>query len=421
MLTLDSSEISEIGNRSIIYDLSGNQVASFAGRIARIPEDIQRIVADTAETSYLYNLSGDEIAALPGISPRFFGGKWIATYDSENQQGYLYDLSGSEVVSVKGRIRDLFELSDGESRLLTEAEAVVGVRSYLYDISGNELTAFEGIFPNIVEIEGNRYITAYDKGGSAYSTLHDLSGKLVTTFKGLGAAYNLENDRIASSRDRSTKEFGFLQYDLYLQDVSGEEIAVFEGDIKRYDFTPDGQRLVVSYEDGRTVFYNLQAEEIVTIEGAFNEFTSDGKLIISNVESGTTRLYDSMGNETAAFDGVFSAFTAQDTQILTYDSASDLSYLYDLSSSRQIGVLKGEISEASEDGKFVVTASAGEDKSYLYNQSGKLLSKYAGTTDNLKENSAPFYPPYAFVAGQYLITATSDGTSYLWLLDDEES
>lgn len=410
ILTHDSSR-----NRSVAYDLSGKQTIALAGKVGQVDTDSQRMTTEVVDTSYLYNLSGDKIATLSGGFPRIFeDSRQVTTYDDDSNRGYLYDWSGNEVASAKGRIIGIFEVSDGKKRLLTSAPAVSGVQSYLYDTSGSELAAFQGASPRVVEIEGNRYIKAYDRGGSAYSTLHDLSGELVTTFKGPQAAYNLVNDRIASSRDQSTEDYGFLQYDLYLQDVSGKEIGFFEGDVERYDFTADGQQLAVSYTDRRTVLYNLQAEEIATIEGTFDGFTSDGRLIISDIDS-STRLYDSIGNETAAFDGIFSTLTVQGTQMLTYDSAQDLSYLYDLSSNQQISVLEGKLSKASEDGEFAVMTTANEDMSYLYDHSGGLLSEHAGTIANFEE-ATRFYPPPVFSAGQYLITATSDETVYLWLL-----
>ncbi|MEO0645326.1 MAG: hypothetical protein AAFZ17_04075 [Cyanobacteria bacterium J06650_10] len=374
---------SGVETRSALYSLSGEQVASFTGRITELDADSQRVLSESAgENSYIYDLSGDEIAVLSGESPKFVdGGRLIATYDRDNQRGYLYNLSGDEMVTVTGSIRQVFEPLDRSDRLLlTEASAVIGPRSYLYTISGEEIASLDGIYASLVDISGEQYIKTYDAGGSSYSALHNLSGELVTTFKGISADYTLENDRIVSNRDRGSRDFGTFQYDLYLQDFAGNEIAFFEEAVDRYSFTRDGRQLIVSFADERTVIYDLQGEEITTIEGSFKGFAGGGQAFFVSSEDGRTRLYNPPGNVVTTFGGTFS--------------------------------------EVSEDGKFVVTVNHSEDTTYLYDSSGSLLSQHEGTITNFKD-SAYFYPSGLFVANQYLITATKGGTTHLWLLDDE--
>lgn len=382
-LRSESTGLGDVESRSALYTLSGEQVASFTGRVKRLDTDSRLVLSDSdGENAYLYNSSGDEIAVLPGEYPKFVDdGRLIATYDRDSQRGYLYDLSGNEVVTVTGNISRVFEPLDRSDRLLlTEASATIGPRSYLYNISGEEIAAFDGVYANLIDLAGEQYIHTYDAGGSSYSALHNLSGELATTFKGISADYSLENDRIVSNRDRGSGDFGTFQYDLYLQDFAENEIAFFEEEVDRYSFTRNGQQLIVSFADERTVIYDLQGEEIATIEGSFKGLVGNSQAFFVSSKDGRTRLYNPPDNVVTTFDGTFS--------------------------------------EVSEDGKFVITVNPSEDTTYFYDSSGSLLSQHKGTIANFKDN-ANFYPPSLFVANQYLITATKEGTTHLWLLDDE--
>ena len=113
----------------------------------------------------------------------------------------------------------------------------------------------------------------------------------------------------------------------WLYDLSGQQIAEFEGSSPR--FTEDGQRLVTSSDsDNKSRLYDLSGQQIAEFEGSDPSFTKDGQRLVTNIlDEDISRIYDTAGNLLAEFPGS----TFYQSQQLGYQQlgfTSDGNYLF---------------------------------------------------------------------------------------------
>lgn len=142
----DGSWVIAIGRQegqtySYLFDRQGNQLATFQGRYWALSPGRQRLLTTVGDQSILYNLSGQPVARFAGSSPRFSpDGQLIITALNGDETG-LYGLDGVAIAVLQGR-HPRFGLRG--TRLATYSRAG---RTYLYDRSGQELAQFEGYAP----------------------------------------------------------------------------------------------------------------------------------------------------------------------------------------------------------------------------------------------------------------------------------
>jgi WD40 repeat protein len=207
-----------------------------------------------------------------------------------------------------------------------------------------------------------------------------------------------------------------------LWDLSGEQLAELNGHksiVNSASFSPDGQRLVTASFDKTARLWDLSGKLLAVLKGHQNfvnsaSFSPDGHYLVTASDDKTARLWDLSGKLLAVLKGhqnfVNSASFSPDGQRLVTASIDKTARLWDLSS-EQLAEFKGHESivnsaSFSPDGHYVLTTSSG-NTARLWNLSGKLLVIFVGHLSQV--NGASFSPD-----GQRFVTASDDRTARLW-------
>lgn len=111
---------------------------------------------------------------------------------------------------------------------------------------------------------------------------------------------------------------------------------------------------------------------------------------------------------TTKFKGSFRAFSKEGQRLVTFSAREDTSWLYDLSG-QPLAEFKGSEPSFSEDGQWLVTSSREAGTSWLYDLSGRLLAEFKGSFSEFSKD------------GQRLITFSDEaGTSWLYDLSGQQ-
>jgi len=207
---------------------------------------------------------------------------------------------------------------------------------------------------------------------------------------------------------------------------SHKELAKLEGHsgwVHSAAFSLDGQRVVTASDDGTVrIWDTFSHKELAKLEGHSGRvvsavFSPDGQRLVTAGDDGTARIWDASSHkELAKLEGhskaVMSAAFSPDGQRLVTAGEDRTARIWDASSHRELAKLKGHSvwvrsAAFSSDGQRVVT-SGGDGTVRIWNASShKELAKLEGHSGAFR--SAAFSPD-----GQRVVTASDDGIARLW-------
>lgn len=210
-----------------------------------------------------------------------------------------------------------------------------------------------------------------------YSTrLFDMSGEELAQFEGRFYRFSSDGQRLL------TLSSGFqLQY---LFDVSGRRLLQFKANIA--EFSPDGQRLVVTF-NGVTYLYDATGQELAQLPGSLTApiFSPNGQQAVIFAED-SAYLIDISGQQIAQIPGRFlnvgSGFDATSQRFILYRSDNPTTCdLFD-SSGQTIVRLPEECAGVSPDRQVLLLAIGTLDDSslHLYDFSGQEIAQLSAAS-----------------------------------------
>lgn len=232
-------------------------------------------------------------------------------------------------------------------------------------------------------------------------------------------SFSPDGQRLATTTDDGTVQ---------LWNLFGQQLAEWKGHQgKVYEvwFSPDGQRLATAGRDGTAKLWNLAGQQLDQFDGhrwvLSVSFSPDGQHLATAGVDGTVRLWNlSTQQQIAQFNchhlGVWSVSFNADGQLIATAGVDGTARLWNLSG-QQIAQFNGHQGQVwrvsfSPGGRRIATA--GEDgTARLWDLSGQQIARFDGHQNWVR--SAIFSPD-----GQHLATAGYDGTARLWDLSGQQ-
>ncbi|NEP09679.1 MAG: TIR domain-containing protein [Symploca sp. SIO2C1] len=213
-----------------------------------------------------------------------------------------------------------------------------------------------------------------------------------------------------------------------LWDLQGNQKALFQGHqgtVLGVSFSPDGQYLATTSEDGTARLWDLQGNQKALFQGHEPElpvmsvaFSPNGQSLATGSFDGTVRLWDLQGNQKAIFkesDGVMSVAFSPNGQSLATGSFDGTVRLWDLQGKEML-LFEQQAAPImsvsfSSDGEYLATASI-DKTARLWDLQGQEVAKLEHDS---WVNDVDFTPD-----GQSLITASEEGIARLWNLQGKK-
>ncbi|NEP57106.1 MAG: TIR domain-containing protein [Symploca sp. SIO2G7] len=213
-----------------------------------------------------------------------------------------------------------------------------------------------------------------------------------------------------------------------LWDLQGNQKALFQGHqgkVLGVSFSPDGQYVATTSEDGTARLWDLQGNQKALFQGHDPElpvmsiaFSPNGQSLATASLDGTVRLWDLQGNQKAVFeesDGVMSVAFSPNGQSLATASFDGTARLWDLQGNEILLFDKHDDSvmsvSFSPDSQYLATASL-DKTARLWDLQGREIAKFE---HNSWVNDVNFTPD-----GQSLVTGSQEGIARLWNLQGEK-
>lgn len=229
--------------------------------------------------------------------------------------------------------------------------------------------------------------------------------------------FSPDGQLLATTTDDGTVQLWNL-FGQQLAEWKGHQGKVYEG-----CFSPDGQCLATAGRDGTAKLWNLAGQQLNQFYGhrwvLSVSFSPDGQHLATAGADGTARLWDLSGQQIAQFDGhhlgVWSVSFNADGELIATAGVDGTARLWNLSG-QQIAQCNGHQSEVwgvsfSPGGQRMATAGA-DGTARLWNLSGQQIAQFDGHQNWVR--SAIFSPD-----GLRLATAGYDGTARLWNLSGQ--
>jgi WD40 repeat protein len=379
-----------------LWDFSGNQIAQFQ--------------TDSWDTNVIFSPDG----------------KVLATY-SKRDTVELWDLSGRQIAKFKYEDLYTIRFSPNSQLLATTSRErysrplLLKEKTALWSLSGEQIAEFTGGF-DAFSSDG-KYIstTSWEPGGT--TILWDLSGNQIIEFAGSYDGFSPNGKYIATSLDTTNCDGTTILWDL-----SGNEVAEFAGFYG--GFSPDGKYLTIHPNKHAGVgLWDLSGNQIAEFphdedEGFIESviFSPNGDCIATisatTAPEAYVRLWDLAGNCINKFKGYYASYSL-DGKYLAIHSDESNAWILDLSRN-QISELRHQWRvwrvRFSPDCKYIATDTACapyQDTTWLWDLSNKKIDPFKGHQG--KVLSVTFNP-----SGEYLSTASDDGTAMLWDLSGKQ-
>ncbi|WNZ23590.1 hypothetical protein HJG54_12500 [Leptolyngbya sp. NK1-12] len=413
-----------------LLDLSGREVARFAGKFDQFSPDGARLLTASSkiQVAYLFDRSGRKLLQFNRNIAEFSpDGRLLAVVDGGTN--YLYDASGRELAQLPGRFLGAPIFSPDSQRIVSFAED----STYLLNAAGQQIAQIQGPFRKVLLGNGfspdSQQFVMCQRLEPCF--LFNASGQLLTQLEGEFIGFSPDGQKLITSDGDSNNPI------LNLYNRSGQKIAQLPGAYSIFSpvFSPDGQLFLVSNEivGDTSYLYNSSGEAVAQLRGADGKFSSSGKFLVT-VSNKTVYLYNIAGNEIAQVPGEQAAFLPGSETFVTFiwrvggiqsfvslggesrlfESATGSLVLLQgelnslevmlfgtdiIPSTLSNGPYKIELSFVSSDGQCLVTTDS--EASYLYDAAGNQLAQLPGVFQKFSPN------------GQYFVT-TIDDTIYLF-------
>jgi len=303
---------------------------------------------------------------------------------------------------IKGHQRRIWHVSfSPNSEYMATASSDGTAR--LWDLSGNqqaELKGHQGWVTHVSFSPNGESVATAGEDGTA--RLWDLSGKQLVEFnqhqgKVLSVSFSPNGEYIATAGEDGTAR---------LWDLSGKQLVEFnqhQGQVWSVSFSPNGEYIATAGEDGTARLWNLSGKQLMEFAGHQGKvlsvsFSPNGEYIATAGEDGTARLWNLSGKQLVEFQGGVHV------------------RLWDLFSNQK-AKFKGHQSwltsvSFSPNGQYMATASS-DGTARLWDLSGNQKAEFKGHQGWV--TSVSFSPN-----GEYIATAGEDGTARLWDLSGKQ-
>jgi YD repeat-containing protein len=408
------------------------------------------IVPPEGNRSYVYNLSGDRVSELPGtFLSSSSDGEWIAAIPSGSSdvagsdipEVHVYNRSSNRVLELQG---GNFAFSpDGELIAITTSNSSDNPSSsvpkvHVYDRSGNRLLELSGSFPSFSPNGELIAITAFNSSDDTSSNVpkvhvYDRSGKRLLELTGTSSTFtpndsNPNNQLLSPTIELFSPDGQWIatvspqrnsRYLYNLSNRSDERVAELPGTELR--FSPD-EELIVAVPSGLsssyTNVYNRSSERTLQLQGRFYSFSQDGQSIITvSPDGNSSYTYDRSGNRISEFQGTGLISSSQDGQPVVVTTTSPFNspssgaytHIHDPSNNPP-SALTGRILDFGPDGQTIATISS-DYNSYLYDRSTNRTLELQGVY-----LFSPYGQPISSFSpdGQLIVTVSPDNISYLY-------
>ncbi len=228
-----------------------------------------------------------------------------------------------------------------------------------------------------------------------------------------GAAFSPDGQRVATTSEDGT---------VTIWSINGGRLVNLvghRGAVSSVAFSPDGRQLVTASADGTVRVWSASGRELIALRGHQERvdsatFSPNGQLIVSAAHDRTARVWQREGGELATLHGhrdqVHSAVFSPDSKLILTASADRTARLWHIDGT-EVAALVGHddaIKSAtfSPDGKLIVTAS-NDGSARIWEVRGQQQTVLSGHTGKLR--AATFSPD-----NQLVVTASADRTARIW-------
>ena len=446
-----------------LFDLSGQEVARFAGHFWDFSPDGQHLLTSSNDGAYRYSwsdLSGERVmqfnANSIAISPdgqrlivmtgspahSFSAGDTLTLYESSGHQ--LSQLQAEDFPAFS------FDITPDSQQLAIMAND----RIYLLNAaSGQETAQIEGQFAPFF-LQGIRsgfdpmgQWLALHGGDPLTCKLFDRSGRATVQLTGTCLKFSPNGQKVIILPNRSTRS---TDLSMQIYDIASRKTARLPASFPR--FSPDGKFILLTNnsEDSLSYLYRSSGEKVAELQGKDGRFSPDSQRLLM-VSGNTVSLYNLSGRRIAQLPGTQATFLPKGSQPITFLESENAvpgsgfavgeTRLFD-ASGQELALLQGNPSKikldrwaggkdpysqitesgsisilfASSDGQYLVTSDRGI--SYLYQTSGKQIAAVQGTFHQFNSIGQHFMTQssdrfYLFdIAGKKLAEVERDYPSY---------
>lgn len=349
-----SNDLSYKGHKARLWNLNGEQVATFEGHEDWLnsaffsPDGSMVITASRDHTVRVYDINGEQKKILKGHDSNVFSAKFSAngqeivtvgndftvrtwtigrrfeTYpDAENVRAACFSPDGINIVVVKDKTAYLWDLTgetiatfNGHTATINSVRfshngKLVATTSYdetvrIWDTKGNIVNIIDAHHQSVndaVFSPDDNYVVSVSNDSTIVIT------NLTTGENTLSQGHSSEVTSISFSPDGNCFATGGNDRKVVIHNISGDIIRTFighNGKINSVSFSPDGNYVVSASTDKSAVLWDKFGNIQYTFRGYGNivnsaEFSPDGRYIVTTSDDGNASLWTPDGKDIIKF------------------------------------------------------------------------------------------------------------------------
>lgn len=377
-------------NNTVVVNTRGENVLKLNGELVDLSpsEDaITTVVNERRGEFYLWNLKDNPIIQIRGeIAGLTNQNHLLLNYENSksDQKTIIANIDGKVLRTLDGRFLKMLN----DSTIATIDKNIIT----LWDKRYNKIGNFAGV--NITAgPEGKYFIDNFDKGTILANNVP------VNSFP-------IKYPEMYFFGNRLVQNDGHQNDEVVVYSLTGEVLRRLEG--RKPDIFPNHDRLI-TIDLYNTYLWDTSFRKIATIPGAYHTTSlcsPDGSFFFTPINHDRYVLRDINGSviDTASLPGGHPQVSKNAAFIFAYDEIGDSeSFGWDIKRRKVINFYSGIKPKLSPRGSFCVTSSTVENKSFLWDKTGKLITAFYGVK------------PFFTADEKYLITySTIDEKSHVW-------